>query len=942
MAKFLRLSAALIAVASFGSRHSVISAAVEGSLAFGLLALRHHEGGEGDGRLIALIGQWWTSGYEGCLFEESSTSSPNNKLPGLELCLIPKEFTDTLWFRKTPSSGFALMPLLLLRKFPTRRFFALGDASTVFSPMALGPWLASNFDPHEPWYIGGRAEHIALREREGWDVPFAAAGIVISAAAVEGTRGDDLARCVDGAADWDRAPGGAWVLNSCFSRLGLPVTPVGGFHQLDGTDRASVRHVLEEHVSGPFLGLAQRPWHSVKGNLGITPDAFFLGLSRNPASFLSLTVAEVRTEKLGTWMAAISSGLSIRLWRSQQHGLLWWGQAKTESLSAERKFRAASLQEEAKTEERYTFSPTQPPQDAPGGKSTAGILLSLYLPGSGPRRRRRLDAQPWQQWKHAHHDAAQSQQKTPQDPGAPLASHPKASQPHKAYPSNYQWKPAAIPNYPWAAIVVVEDRRSEPSSRHRLAGAPRSLCLVTTHEASSGSQDQPGRRVLILRVRDCRLRGSPLLGGGPGANEILGESYSLESLFGLLSGIEGNNQTASGSEQPGPISNASSSVTAIELPSMPFAFLPIHQPGGRTKPTRIKKDRRTLLQASLMPKNSSISAIEFLAQNATEDLPRRSLESNANCEWVAWKKALVCPTSAQLAAAQLKDATKDIKTKSFPPGQLFANQAGSPWQRHLSAEHGLIKNGIAFGILTSGKTAADRLAFLRFWWLPGAVGCLSVDPKLDVKTARSLLGALVPPGLEVCEGVPSRLKNKPWMETGQKGRGLHRGALMHLVLFSKFPTRQWFVVGDDDTLFNPLALAQWLGNFDSKQSWYIGGRSENVPQRDWIGWDMAFGGGGLVLSGGFLQDLAGGAAFDACFDQAPWAGSPGGDKVLYYCLTRMGVPLTAGGGFHQIDLWQESPEGMRDIFDHHPVAPFLSIHHSDRYFVNGGSVSDQF
>ena len=79
-------------------------------------------------------------------------------------------------------------------------------------------------------------------------------------------------------------------------------------------------------------------------------------------------------------------------------------------------------------------------------------------------------------------------------------------------------------------------------------------------------------------------------------------------------------------------------------------------------------------------------------------------------------------------------------------------------------------------------------------------------------------------------------------------------------------------------MLNPLALAQWLGNFGADDPWYLGGRSEAVAQRDVIGWDMAFGGGGLVLSGGFLRG-AGGQALERCFDQAPWATSPGGDKV---------------------------------------------------------------
>jgi len=71
---------------------------------------------------------------------------------------------------------------------------------------------------------------------------------------------------------------------------------------------------------------------------------------------------------------------------------------------------------------------------------------------------------------------------------------------------------------------------------------------------------------------------------------------------------------------------------------------------------------------------------------------------------------------------------------------------------------------------------------------------------------------------------------------------------------------------------------------------YLGGRSESVAQRD-LGWDMAFGGGGLLLSGGFLRSRSG-AALDKCFDQAPWHSAPGGDKILFMCLSRLGLPLT--------------------------------------------------
>ena len=61
----------------------------------------------------------------------------------------------TGWYAATPSTGFALAPLLLLHRFPRRAWYMVGDEDTMFSPLALAQWL-QNFDPAEPWY---RARH---------------------------------------------------------------------------------------------------------------------------------------------------------------------------------------------------------------------------------------------------------------------------------------------------------------------------------------------------------------------------------------------------------------------------------------------------------------------------------------------------------------------------------------------------------------------------------------------------------------------------------------------------------------------------------------------------------------------------------------------------------------------------------------------------------------
>lgn len=58
--------------------------------------------------------------------------------------------------------------------------------------------------------------------------------------------GAALERCYDDSL-WDVAPGGDWILHRCLSRLGFPLTPMDGMHQLDSSAAADTRDVLERH-----------------------------------------------------------------------------------------------------------------------------------------------------------------------------------------------------------------------------------------------------------------------------------------------------------------------------------------------------------------------------------------------------------------------------------------------------------------------------------------------------------------------------------------------------------------------------------------------------------------------------------------------------------------------------------------------------------------------
>ena len=75
---------------------------------------------------------------------------------------------------------------------------------------------------------------------------------------------------------------------------------------------------------------------------------------------------------------------------------------------------------------------------------------------------------------------------------------------------------------------------------------------------------------------------------------------------------------------------------------------------------------------------------------------------------------------------------------------------------------------------------------------------------------------------------------------------------------------------------------------------------------------MGFGGGGIVLSRGLLRRTtttirsSTGSAdeygdLERCFDDSEWDLAPGGDWALHRCMARLGLPLTAAGGMHQLD-----------------------------------------
>ena len=258
-------------------------------------------------------------------------------------------------------------------------------------------------------------------------------GIALSGSFLAANQGH-LARCVD-AAPWAKAPGGAWILHRCLARLGLALTPGGGWHHMDekvggwiraraskscasqpavfvpclltvrpdnGQDPVFLRHILEDHPVAPFLSLKWRPWvFTPSSRLGAA--GFFEAMSRDPVAFLAPATCEVQHGRgsgsgldLGadtgsssssmsiSYTAAVAVGLSVRLW-PEKRGSMIWDRTRAEAVSPPPHVnRRRSVRDDGGNNADNPFTPQSVIRyeyaRGAGSVTTTGESLTLYLP----------------------------------------------------------------------------------------------------------------------------------------------------------------------------------------------------------------------------------------------------------------------------------------------------------------------------------------------------------------------------------------------------------------------------------------------------------------------------------------------------------------------------------------------------------------------------------
>lgn len=101
---------------------------------------------------------------------------------------------------------------------------------------------------------------------------------------------------------------------------------------------------------------------------------------------------------------------------------------------------------------------------------------------------------------------------------------------------------------------------------------------------------------------------------------------------------------------------------------------------------------------------------------------------------------------------------------------------------------------------------------------------------------------------------------------------------------------------DDDTVVFVDNLVDVLSKYDHWKYFYIGANSESIASNVFNSFEMAFGGGGYVLSYPLVEALV--KNLDVCIERYP--SLYGSDHVVQSCVADLGVSLTLEKGFHQV------------------------------------------
>eukprot|EP01018_Ginkgo_biloba_P012789 Gb_25014 [translate_table: standard] len=226
-----------------------------------------------------------------------------------------------------------------------------------------------------------------------------------------------------------------------------------------------------------------------------------------------------------------------------------------------------------------------------------------------------------------------------------------------------------------------------------------------------------------------------------------------------------------------------------------------------------------------------------------------------------------------------------------------------------NSTHDLLSlNQVVFGIAGSVQLWSKRKEFVKLWWRPD-------EMRGHVWLEEAVLNEPSLPPVMVSEDISRFTYTNP---TGHPS-GLRISRIIQESFSLGLPNVKWFVLGDDDTIFNPENLINVLRKYDPNEMYYIGSPSESHSANTYFSHSMAFGGGGIAISYPLAEALS--KMQDECLER--YSKLFGSDDRLHACISELGVPLTGEPGFHQWDI-RGNAYGLLST---HPIAPFVSIHH---------------
>ncbi|CAH8316361.1 unnamed protein product [Eruca vesicaria subsp. sativa] len=256
---------------------------------------------------------------------------------------------------------------------------------------------------------------------------------------------------------------------------------------------------------------------------------------------------------------------------------------------------------------------------------------------------------------------------------------------------------------------------------------------------------------------------------------------------------------------------------------------------------------------------------------------------------VAWLSLVFSPATSR--CWHLLRDWEDAHIWKHPhiPTQTHIPVPHEPRNRSLweEEEEDLSLNHLMFGIAGSSQLWERRKELVRLWWRPSQMrGHVWLEEQVSPEEGDDSL----PPIIVSEDSSRFRYTNPTGHPSGLR---ISRIAMESFRL--SLPGVRWFILGDDDTIFNVNNLLAVLTKYDPSQMVYVGNPSESHSANSYFSHNMAFGGGGIAISYPLAQALS--PIHDDCIDRYPKL--YGSDDRLHACITELGVPLSKEPGFHQ-------------------------------------------